>query len=104
MARFEVSPGHFLSPARSLQRASLPKASRVHDMTFLRGLWQARRNTLTRRMDGRPRGPGLRREFNATEMRAGREKFDAESCPFVRHIAEVDDPAFLLFFGAGVDQ
>jgi hypothetical protein len=35
-----MTPGHLLSPARSLQRASLLKASHVRDMTSVRGLWQ----------------------------------------------------------------
>ena len=48
--------------------------------------------------------PVLRREFDAPEVRARREKFNSHACALFRGIAQVDHAAFLLFFGDGVDK
>src|SRR5579862_1128543 len=58
-------------------------------------------------VDGRSRyvsGPIGLREFHTPEVRAGREEFDAHARPLVRGVADVDDPALLLFLGGRVDQ
>ncbi len=53
---------------------------------------------------GRPRRPILRREFDSPEMRAGRGELDAHARAFIRGVAEIDDPAFLLLLGDGIDE
>src|SRR5271163_3358889 len=43
--------------------------------------------------------PILRREFDAPEVRAGREEFNSHARAFVGRIAQVDHAALLLFLG-----
>jgi len=43
-------------------------------------------------------------EFDAPEMRARAEEFDADASAFFRGVAEVDDAAFLLFFSRRIDE
>lgn len=50
------------------------------------------------------RGRSLGNEVNAPEVRAGREEFDSDARSLVRGFADVDDAAFLLLLGRGVDQ
>jgi hypothetical protein len=50
------------------------------------------------------RRPILRRKLHSPEMRARREEFHAHARAFFRGVAQIDDPALLLFFGHGVDQ
>ena len=50
------------------------------------------------------RGPILLREFDAPEMRAGREKLHAHARALFGSVAQVDDAALLFFFGRGIDE
>ena len=56
---------------------------------------------LARRWPGRP---VLRREFDSPEMGAGRGEFDAYARALFRGVAQIDDAAFLLFFGDGINE
>ena len=56
---------------------------------------------LARRWPGRP---VLRREFDSPEMGAGRGELDAYARALFRSVAQIDDAAFLLFFGDGINE
>ena len=43
-------------------------------------------------------------KFDAPEMRARAEEFDADASAFFRGVAEVDDAAFLFFFSRRIDE
>jgi predicted dehydrogenase len=49
-------------------------------------------------------GPIRGREIHAPEMWRWRKKFHSDALAFLRHIAQIHDAAFLLFFGGGIDQ
>ena len=48
--------------------------------------------------------PILLGKFDAPEMRARAEELDADARTLFGGVAEVDDPAFLLFIGRGIDE
>ena len=48
--------------------------------------------------------PVVRREFDAPETRARREKFDSDTHALVRRIAQGDNSTCLLFFGGKIGE
>lgn len=48
--------------------------------------------------------PIVLREFDAPKMRARAQELDTDAGAFFGGVAKVDDAAFLLFFGCGIDE
>ncbi len=51
-----------------------------------------------------PRGPILRCKLNAPESGRRREKFQTDTLAFLTGIAEINDPAVLIFFSRGIAE
>ena len=44
------------------------------------------------------------RELDAPEMRAGAQEFNSHARALLGSVAQIDDAAFLLFLGRGIDE
>jgi hypothetical protein len=49
-------------------------------------------------------GPIVGNEIDAPKMRCWGKEFQAYTLPFVRNVAEINDPAFLLFLREGIGK
>jgi hypothetical protein len=61
-------------------------------------------NCLARGLGGWTHGPILRGEIDTPEMRAGGKEFNTDTCALFGSVAQIDDAAFLFFFGDGIDE